>query len=59
MDQVPTQTPLSVQILKDLKKEGFKFCVPTIIYAFMEAVGMVNDHIVDCPCHDKLAALAR
>jgi len=59
MDQVPTQTPLSVQISKDLKKEGFRFCGPTIVYAFMEAVGMVNDHVVDCPCHKKVAQLAR
>lgn len=59
MDQVPAQTPLSVQISKDLKKEGFKFCGPTIVYAFMEAVGMVNDHMVGCPCHDRVAKLAR
>lgn len=59
MDQVPVQTPLSVQISKDLKKEGFKFCGPTIVYAFMEAVGMVNDHVVGCPCHDKVAGMVR
>ncbi|WP_114287464.1 DNA-3-methyladenine glycosylase I [Candidatus Halocynthiibacter alkanivorans] len=57
-DQVPTQTPLSLQISKDLKKAGFKFCGPTIVYAFMEAVGMVNDHLVGCPCHAKVSALA-
>ena len=56
--QVPTQTPLSLQISKDLKKAGFKFCGPTIVYAFMEAVGMVNDHLVSCPCHAKVSALA-
>jgi len=59
MEQVPTQTPLSHQISKDLKKEGFRFCGPTIVYAFMEAVGMVNDHVVGCPCHDKVAAMVR
>lgn len=59
MDQIPTQTPLSAQISKDLKKEGFRFCGPTIVYAFMEAVGMVNDHVVGCPCHDRVAKLAR
>lgn len=48
---VPTQTPLSVQISKDLKKAGFKFCGPTIVYAFMEACGLVNDHIVTCHRH--------
>jgi DNA-3-methyladenine glycosylase I len=49
--QVPTQTPLSVQVSKDLKKAGFKFCGPTIVYAFMEACGLVNDHIVTCHRH--------
>ncbi|MFT6696187.1 MAG: DNA-3-methyladenine glycosylase I [Paracoccaceae bacterium] len=49
--EVPTSTPLSTQISKDLKKTGFKFCGPTIVYAFMEAVGMVNDHITGCPQH--------
>ncbi|MEO9864864.1 MAG: DNA-3-methyladenine glycosylase I [Yoonia sp.] len=48
---VPTQTRLSVQISKDLKKAGFKFCGPTIVYAFMEACGLVNDHIVTCHRH--------
>lgn len=51
---VPTQTELSKQISKDLKKAGFKFCGPTIVYAFMEAVGMVNDHTIDCHCHARL-----
>lgn len=59
MGQVPTETELSKQISKDLKKAGFKFCGPTIVYAFMEAVGMVNDHLVGCPCHDKVAKLAK
>lgn len=52
---VPPSTPLSTEISKDLKKRGFKFCGPTIVYAFMEAVGMVNDHIVTCPCHGPLS----
>jgi len=56
MADVPTQTPLSVQISKDLKKAGFKFCGPTIVYAFMEATGMVNDHITSCTCHGPLSA---
>lgn len=54
MSDVPAQTPLSVQISKDLKKEGFKFCGPTIVYAFMQATGMVNDHITSCYCHARL-----
>lgn len=57
MAEVPAATPLSTQISKDLKKAGFRFCGPTIVYAFMQAVGMVNDHMVTCPCHAKVAAL--
>ncbi|WP_375554665.1 DNA-3-methyladenine glycosylase I [Roseovarius mucosus] len=49
--EVPAQTDISVKLSKDLKKRGFKFCGPTITYAFMQAVGMVNDHLVTCPCH--------
>ena len=56
---VPAFTPLSTQISKDLKKEGFRFCGPTIVYAFMEAVGMVNDHLVTCPRHDEVVKLIR
>lgn len=59
MAQVPTATDLSTQISKDLKMAGFTFCGPTIIYAFMQAVGMVNDHLVTCHRHDHVAALAR
>lgn len=59
MSDVPTQTGLSVQISADLKREGFKFCGPTIVYAFMQATGLVNDHLIGCPCHAKVAAMAR
>ncbi|WP_415183312.1 DNA-3-methyladenine glycosylase I [Phaeovulum sp.] len=59
MAEVPAKTPLSAQIAKDLRQAGFKFCGPVITYAFMEAVGMVNDHIVTCPCHTRVAALGR
>jgi DNA-3-methyladenine glycosylase I len=48
MKQVPARTPLSDKISKDLKKRGFSFVGSTIIYAHMQAVGMVNDHVVDC-----------
>ena len=51
LSQVPARTPLSDQISKDLKREGFKFCGPTIVYAFMQAVGMVNDHLTTCRKH--------
>lgn len=46
--ELPAQTPASVQMSKALKKRGFNFVGPTICYAFMQAVGMVNDHTVDC-----------
>jgi DNA-3-methyladenine glycosylase I len=59
MDDVPAETPLSQRISKDLGKLGFRFCGPTIVYAFMQAVGMVNDHLVDCFRHEECAALGR
>lgn len=55
MADVPASTPLSTQISKDLKKRGFKFCGPTIVYAWMQAVGMVNDHQVGCARHTDLS----
>jgi len=58
LGDVPTETEISRQISKDLKKRGFRFCGPTIVYAFMQAVGMVNDHLVTCPRHEKVAKLA-
>ncbi|HCB50952.1 MAG TPA: DNA-3-methyladenine glycosylase I [Chloroflexi bacterium] len=48
MSELPAKTELSEAISKDLKKRSFSFVGPTIIYAFMQAVGMVNDHTVDC-----------
>jgi DNA-3-methyladenine glycosylase I len=45
---IPALTPLSEKVSKDLKKRGFKFVGPTIIYALMQAIGMVNDHTTDC-----------
>jgi len=54
LDEVPAFTPLSTQISKDLKKAGFRFCGPTIVYAFMQATGMVNDHLITCPRHADL-----
>ena len=59
MADVPAETPLSRNISKALKAKGFKFCGPTIVYAFMQAVGMVNDHLVGCPRHCEVAQLAR
>jgi len=48
LTQVPAVTPLSQKISKDLKKKGFKFIGPTIVYAYMQAIGMVDDHLVSC-----------
>ncbi len=52
--EVPVFTDLSTQISKDLKKRGFNFCGPTIVYAFMQAVGMVNDHQTTCFRHKQV-----
>jgi len=56
--QVPAETAVSRHISKELTRRGFKFCGPTIVYAFMQAVGMVNDHVVSCHRHAALAKLA-
>jgi DNA-3-methyladenine glycosylase I len=57
--EVPTETELSRAIAKDLKSRGFKFCGPTIVYAFMQATGMVNDHLTCCHRHAACARLGR
>jgi DNA-3-methyladenine glycosylase I len=57
--QVPAETPLSKKISKELVGQGFKFVGPTIVYAFMQAVGMVNDHLVTCHRHTAVSKLAR
>jgi DNA-3-methyladenine glycosylase I len=48
---VPAATPVSTKMSKELVARGFKFVGPTIVYAFMQATGMVNDHLVTCHCH--------
>jgi DNA-3-methyladenine glycosylase I len=58
-EEVPTQTPVSVAMGKELKAAGFTFCGPTIVYAFMEACGLVNDHLTGCFRRQECAALAR
>jgi len=57
--QVPAETPVSQAMSKELSARGFKFCGPTIVYAFMQAVGMVNDHLVKCHRHAAVQKLAR
>jgi DNA-3-methyladenine glycosylase I len=48
MSQIPASTPLSDRVSQDLKSRGYKFCGTTITYAFLQAAGLVNDHVVDC-----------
>ena len=57
--QVPAETPLSKKLSKELVGQGFKFVGPTIVYAFMQAVGMVNDHLMTCHRHTAVSKLAR
>jgi DNA-3-methyladenine glycosylase I len=57
--EIPAETALSGAISKELKSRGFKFCGPTIVYAFMQATGMVNDHLTCCPRHAACARLGR
>jgi len=59
MKDVPAKTEMSEALSKDLKKRGFNFVGPVIVYAFAQAVGMVNDHIVTCPRHKECAELAK
>lgn len=54
--EVPAETELSRRLSKALKAEGFKFCGPVITYAFLQATGLVNDHVVSCPRHREVAA---
>jgi DNA-3-methyladenine glycosylase I len=56
--QIPAETAVSRAMSKELGSRGFKFCGPTIVYAFMQATGMVNDHVVQCFRHAPLAAPA-
>lgn len=56
--EVPAKTAMTEAFSKDLKKRGFKFCGPTIVYAWMQACGLINDHLVGCHRHDVCAAMA-
>ena len=58
LEDIPAQTAKSVELSKDLRQYGFKFVGPTICYAFMQAVGMVNDHLVHCFRHKQIRSLA-
>ena len=56
--QVPAESVMSLKLAKDLKQRGFNFCGPVICYAFAQAIGMVNDHLVSCFRHDACAKLS-
>lgn len=58
VSQAPTQTPLAVEISKALKAKGFKFTGPVIVYAFMQATGMVNDHVTPCFRHGQVRSMS-
>jgi len=57
LKQVPAKTKMSEGLAKELKTRGFNFCGPVIVYAFAQAVGMVNDHIISCHRHEPCAAM--
>jgi DNA-3-methyladenine glycosylase I len=59
MRQVPAETATSRAMSKELAQRGFKFCGPTIVYAFMQAVGMVNDHLITCHRHEAVQTLGK
>ncbi len=58
MDEIPAETETSRRLSRELKKRGFSFVGPTMIYAFMQATGMVNDHLVDCFRHAECRELS-
>ena len=59
LQEVPAETPLAQQLSKDLKKRGFTFVGPTICYALMQAVGLVNDHLTSCFRHQQVQNVIR
>lgn len=59
LKEIPGKTDLSTKLSKELKRLGFKFVGPTTVYAHMQAMGLVNDHVVDCPWHQKCYELGQ
>jgi len=59
LKQIPPKSVLTEKVSKDLLKRGFKFVGPTIVYAFMQACGLYNDHLVTCHCHEAVKKFAR
>ena len=58
LSDVPAKTEISLKLSLDLKAAGFRFCGPKIVYALMQAAGLVNNHVISCPCHAPVAQLA-
>jgi DNA-3-methyladenine glycosylase I len=58
-NEVPASTKLSDLISKDLKKRGFKFLGTTTVYAYMQAIGIVNDHVTSCFCYKRIKELQK
>jgi len=58
LSEIPARTPVAEALSKDLKKRGFRFVGPTIIYAYMQATGMVNDHLVDCFRYPEIVTMS-
>ena len=56
--EVPAQTEVAADMSKALKAKGFKYVGPVIVYAFMQATGLVNDHLADCHCHDRIKSMS-
>ena len=54
MDEVPAETPLAKRISNDLRRRGFRFVGPVIVYAYMQSIGLVNDHVVSCFRHQQV-----
>ncbi len=59
LSEIPATTPLSNEISKDMKKRGFNFIGPTICYALMQSIGMVNDHVISCYRYEQIKALSK
>lgn len=57
LEEVPAQTALSQALSRELKRAGFRFVGPTIVYAYLQAVGLVNDHLISCPRHAECASM--
>ena len=58
-EEIPSQDALSQKISKDMKKRGFRFVGPTIIYSYLQAIGVINDHVLLCPCYKEIVSASQ